>query len=69
VIWLQMAFLCLSNHHEWWEVLYNLFLQTSLIGIGLKVLTTFLLCHTTLMHTSTLKWVNLFLFIYLSYFP
>jgi hypothetical protein len=50
-------------------VLYSLFLQTSLIGIGLKVLTTFLLCHTTLMHTSTLKWVNLFLFIYLSYFP
>ena len=69
VIWLQMAFLCLSNHREWWEVLYNLFLQTSLIGIGLKVLTTFLLCHTTLMHASTLKWVNLFLFIYLSYFP
>jgi len=64
-----MAFLCLSNHHEWYEVLYNLFLQTDFIGIGLKVLTTFLLCHTTLVHASTIKWVNIFLFIYLHLFP
>jgi hypothetical protein len=69
VIWLQMTFLCLSNHREWWEVLYILFLQTDIIGIGLKVLITFLLCHTTLVHASTIKWVNLFLFIYLLLFP
>lgn len=32
VTWHQMASLYPLSHHEWWEVQYNLFLQTGLIG-------------------------------------
>lgn len=64
VIWHQMAFRCLLNPHAWWEVLYSLFHQTGLIGIGQKEQIIFLWYLMTLGLASITRWEKYWTFFY-----
>ena len=56
---------CHLSHHGWWGVQSNIFQTNGPSGIGLMEQITSLLFHMILQHASTIRWVPMFIMLFI----